>query len=248
MKRIKILNKRIEKYFQKKNDQDLMTKLKTIKPVVNIKCPESYIFYKTQFLSYQTEPRKTQKLAVVNINKRIKLNTKLIIKAKNKKPVLNILSLSNSNSNNKNNFMKSLLNGRSFYENSKLFDDNLNLSKRIKEKSSYYSLSQWKKDFKKSRIYKKISCEYPSINFTGKPKKKINKNHEMSPRHNINIFQDIKFIPFTSFSCDKKRNKSNSRERDKNSVLDKIKRYKYSKIIEDNKKLIFDNNYIKTKK
>ena len=68
MKRIKILNKRIEKYFQKKNDQDLMTKLKTIKPVVNIKCPESYIFYKTQFLSYQTEPRKTKKLAVVKKN------------------------------------------------------------------------------------------------------------------------------------------------------------------------------------
>ena len=241
MKRIKILNKRIEKYFQKKNDQDLMTKLKTIKPVVNIKCPESYIFYKTQFLSYQTEPRKTKKLAVVNINKRIKLNTKLIIKAKNKKPVLNILSLSNSNSNNKNNFMKSLLNGRSFYENSKLFDDNLNLSKRIKEKSSYYSLSQWKKDFKKSRIYKKISCEYPSINFVGKPKRKITKkNQKISPIKFHNIFNDVRFIPLSSFSSDYKRNNHNTLDNDNNKKISNIRKDKFHKLFEENNKIIFD--------
>ena len=82
MKRIKILNKRIEKYFQKKSDQDLMTKLKTIKPVINIKCPESYIFYKTQFLSYKTEPRKEQRLTAVNSKKKNKNKYKINNKSK----------------------------------------------------------------------------------------------------------------------------------------------------------------------
>ena len=36
MKRIKILNKRIEQIFRKKQDQDLILKLKTIKPAINI--------------------------------------------------------------------------------------------------------------------------------------------------------------------------------------------------------------------
>ena len=244
MKRIKILNKRIEKFFQKKNDKELMIKLKTIKPTINIKCPESYLFYKTQFLSFKTEPRK-EKLTTVNSSKK-RINAKLMIKARNKNPSLNLLSHSRSNSNNKNNIIRPLLNGRNLFENSKINDDNLNLTKRIKEKSSYYSLSQWKKDFKKSRIYKKISCEYPSINFTGKQKKKIRKNHEMSPKIEKNIFQDIKFIPFTSFSIDNKTN-NNSKDKNKNRTLNKIKRFKYAQLIENNNKIILGKNFIKKK-
>ena len=37
MKRIKISNKRIEQIFRKKNDHDLITKIRTIKPTINIK-------------------------------------------------------------------------------------------------------------------------------------------------------------------------------------------------------------------
>ena len=60
-------------------------------------------------------------------------------------------------------------------------------------------MSQWKKDFKKSRIYKKISCEYPSINFVAKPKRKFTQNYAFSPKVDYNIFNGIKFKPFTSF-------------------------------------------------
>ena len=48
MKRMKILNRRIEQIFKKKQDHDLVTKLKTIKPTIDVKCPESYVFFKNQ--------------------------------------------------------------------------------------------------------------------------------------------------------------------------------------------------------
>ena len=250
MKRIKILNKRIEQYFRKKNDQDLITKLKTIKPTINIKCPESYLFYKTQFFSYKTEPKNLEKkISVVNIKKKLKANSKIIIKARNKNEKFPLI-LSNSNNNsNKNNSLRHFLNGKSIYETSKIYDDNINLSKRIKEKSSYYSLSQWKKDFKRSRIYKKISCEYPSINFVGKPKRRLmKKNQEISPRKFINVFNDVKFIPLSSFSSDKRRSESNSRDKDNNRTLNKIRRNKYHRLIEQNNKIIFNKNLSKRKR
>ena len=49
MKRMKFLNLKIESKFQKEQNDYLTNKLKAAKPLVNIKCPESYIFYKTQF-------------------------------------------------------------------------------------------------------------------------------------------------------------------------------------------------------
>ncbi len=51
MKRANVLNKRIETILQAKQNQDMFTKLKTMKPLVNIQCPESFKFYKTQFHS-----------------------------------------------------------------------------------------------------------------------------------------------------------------------------------------------------
>lgn len=49
MRGMKILNMKIEERFQRRQNNLLFNKLKTAKPIVNIKCPESYIFYKTQF-------------------------------------------------------------------------------------------------------------------------------------------------------------------------------------------------------
>ena len=252
MKRIKILNKRIEQIFRKKQDQDLILKLKTIKPAINIKCPESYLFHKTIFNSYKTEPKKLeQKLSAVNIKKRKKV--KLIIKAVNKKennPLSIFTSNNKNNNNNKHNLLKHFVSGKSIFETSKIYDENMNLSKRIKEKSSYYSLSQWKKDFKKSRIYKKISCEFPSINFVGSPKKKsiIKRNLEMSPIKFINNFNDVKFIPINSFSSDNKRNESNVKDKAQNNTLDKLRRIKFTKLFEENNKVIFNKKLNTNKK
>ncbi len=127
----------------------------------------------------------------------------------------------NTSSNRKNKSKKylqtNILRGKSFID----YDlkINLSLSKRINEKNSVYSLSKWKKDFKKSRIYKKISCEYPSINFVGKPKNKFKKNLPcILPKvdDNYNIFKGIKFKPFTSLIEDEntKRN-DNSKKNSK---------------------------------
>ncbi len=257
MKRTKILNRRIEQIFKKKQDHDLVTKLKTIKPTIDVKCPESYVFFKTQFYPNKTEPKNPileQKKKIVNIKKRMKIKTKLIIKARNKdeKLPLHLLSSNNSNNNSKikkHNVLNHFISGRSLFETSKLFDDNANFSKRIKEKNSYYSLSQWKKDFKKSRVYKKISCEYPSINFVGKPKRKLKrKNQELSPRRIKNVFEDVRFVPISSFLSEQKRSENNSKEKIKTDTFNKIRRKKFLNIFEQNNKIINNNQNINSNK
>ena len=261
MKRIKVLNKRIEQIFKKKQDEELINKLKTIKPTIDIKCPESYLFYKTQFNSYKTEPKKLeQKLSVVNIKKSNKIKQKLIIKALNKKNNFPLLLFTNNNTNknsnnNKHNLLKHFVSGKSIFETSKIIDENINLSKRIKEKSSYYSLSQWKKDFKKSRIYKKIVCEFPSINFVGNPFKKkhiIKKKIELSPKKFIEGLNDVKFVPITSFSSENKRSENNmnygNKDKDKNKTLSKIRKIKFIKLFEQNNKVIFNKKLNANKK
>ena len=254
MKRIKILNKRIEQIFKKKQDHDLVTKLKTIKPTIDVKCPESYVFFKTQFYSYKTEPKNLEQIKkIVNIKKKMKIKTKFIIKARNKDERLPLHLLSNSNSNNNSNTknnkaLNHFISGRSLFETSKLFDDNANFSRRIKEKNSYYSLSQWKKDFKKSRVYKKISCEYPSINFVGKPKRKLKrKNQEFSPRRVKNVFDDVRFVPLSSFLSENKGSENNSKDKIKTRTLNKIRRKKFLNIFEQNNKIINNQNPNSTK-
>ena len=95
------------------------------------------------------------------------------------------------------------------------------MSKRINEKNSVYSLSQWEKDFKKSRIYKKISCEYPSINFVGRPKREFKHNYAFSPKVDYNIFNGIKFRPFKSFENgnNKRSNSLNKNNKKKKRVF-----------------------------
>ena len=247
MKRIKILNKRIEKIFQKKSDQDLISKLKSIKPTINLKCPNSYLFFKTQFNTYRTEPKKLeQKLPPVNTKGRIKIKPKIIIKERNKNENLpfNLISNSLKNTNKNNNFLKHYVSGKNIFETSKIFDDNISLSKRIREKSSYYSLSQLKEDFKRSREYKKISCEYPSINFVANIKKKIIKrNNDMLPSKCINSLGSVRFVPISSLSSDNDRAFSKYQERNYNNIFNTTRRRKFFKLFEKNNKIIFDTKY-----
>ena len=245
MKRIKILNKRIERILQKKTDQDLISKLKSIKPTINIKCPESYLFFKTQFSTYKTEPKKfEQKLPPVKTQRRIKFSTKLIIKERNKKEnhPFNLFQNSSNTFNRNNSFLKHYISGKNIFDKSKIFDDNMNLSKRIREKSSFYSLSQFKEDFKRSREYKKISCEYPSINFISNTKKVIKRNHEVLPDKCINALGDVKFVPISSLSSDN-NNRVYSKYQERNNIFNTTRKRKFFKLFEKNNKIIFDTKY-----
>ena len=115
-----------------------------------------------------------------------------------------------NNKTNSNKFLSPIIiRGKSFLNNS-IFGDKYNLSKRINEKGSFYNLSQWKKDFKRSRIYKKISCEYPSINFVKKPKRKFNNNYAFCPKNDINMFSGVRFKPFESFEEDDSKGSNNN--------------------------------------
>ena len=56
MKRQNILSPKIEQILRKKQNHNLLTKLKTMKPIIDFHCPESFVFYKTSFHSIKTQP------------------------------------------------------------------------------------------------------------------------------------------------------------------------------------------------
>lgn len=102
------------------------------------------------------------------------------------------LNSSGSNSTKNNSYLKK---GKSFTENNR-FVQNYNSFGKMNQKSDY-NLSKLKKDFKRSRIYKKISCEFPSINFISKRKKNAKQNYGFTPKTCHNLFNDVRFKPFT---------------------------------------------------
>ena len=55
MKRIRILNPKIEEIFKKKVNHNLFVNVKNMKPLVKNGCPESFIFFKTKF-QCRTQP------------------------------------------------------------------------------------------------------------------------------------------------------------------------------------------------
>ena len=55
MKKPLILNKRLEERNKKDQNNYLKNKLRQAKPIVNMKCPESYIFYQQKFRHKQKE-------------------------------------------------------------------------------------------------------------------------------------------------------------------------------------------------
>ena len=61
MKRTNILNPKIVKILKIKQNKDLYIRIKTIKPQVNVQCPESFIFYKTLFHLDKIHPNDSKK-------------------------------------------------------------------------------------------------------------------------------------------------------------------------------------------
>ena len=131
-------------------------------------------------------------------------------------------NLLNTNYNNNNNLVK-LDKGMS----NAFLGDNFSLTKRITEKGPVYSRAKWLKEFKMSRVYKKISCEYPSINFIAKKKRKMKSNFVFGSKKEDNILGEISFKPFASFdnnntssgsgsSCRKCRSISKKRRKKRN--------------------------------
>ena len=71
------------------------------------------------------------------------------------------------------------------------------------------------KDFKRSRIYKKISCEYPSINFVAKKKRAFKSNYQFTPNKDINMFNAMNFKPCSSLEDDENSEGSNTKRKKK---------------------------------
>ena len=143
------------------------------------------------------------------------------------KPKLDI-RFKSINSNNNNHLLRTGSSKKYNYMRSAVFGGNFSLSRRINEKNSVYSREQWNKDFQRSRIYKKISCEYPSINFVAKRKRKLNSNHIFGSKKELNYLGEISFKPYSSVDGDDDASIGSSSNR-KNSSLTKKKSKKNKK-------------------
>ena len=55
MKRPRVLNRRLNEVTKKEQNLYMASKLEGAKPLVNIKCPESYTFYKKNFHKSSTK-------------------------------------------------------------------------------------------------------------------------------------------------------------------------------------------------
>lgn len=99
--------------------------------------------------------------------------------------------------------------------------DNFTLTKRITEKGPVYSRAQWQKEFEMSRIYKKISCEYPSINFVAKKKRNLKSNFVFGSKKERNILGEISFRPFASFDNNNSSGSGSSSTRKTRSITKK---------------------------
>ena len=76
----------------------------------------------------------------------------------------------------------------------------------------------------------------------GKPKRKLKrKNQELSPRRIKNVFDDVRFVPISSFLSEHKRSENNSKEKIKTDTFNKIRRKKFLNIFEQNNKIINNN-------
>ena len=136
------------------------------------------------------------------------------------KPKLDI-RFKSINSNNNNHLLRTGSSKKYNYMRSAVFGGNFSLTKRIIEKNSVYSREQWNKDFQRSRVYKKISCEYPSINFVAKKKRKLNSNHIFGSKKELNYLGEISFKPYSSIDGDDDASIGSSSNRKNSSITKK---------------------------
>ena len=59
---------------------------------------------------------------------------------------------------------------------------------KLNRQGSYYSLSQWKKDFEKSQNFKKNICEFPCIDFYKTRRDSVGKDKGMESVKNMKFF------------------------------------------------------------
>jgi hypothetical protein len=152
-----VFNRHLNKKWKEKENDIMIKKLSQAKPQINMKCPESFEFYKTQF---KATPQ-------VNINtlKEFELNKN------NQILVEKIMNIFNNNQNKKkklnstNRVKNKTLPQNRKWDLFKITQENQHLLKRLNERRSLYNARSWEKDYEQSQNYKKNICMFPSINF-----------------------------------------------------------------------------------
>lgn len=62
-------------------------------------------------------------------------------------------------------FKKNFLTGNKKYDIIKIAQENQSMLKRLNERSSFYNVTKWEKDYQMNQYYKRNHCMFPSIDF-----------------------------------------------------------------------------------
>jgi hypothetical protein len=132
-------------------------KLENAKPLVKTHCPESFIFYNTNFhrvgpqysLSKQYEINKDNMVLYNKLYNIDKLGHKKHLKKL--KPIFQ--------------YKQNTMGGYKKHEIIRVAQENLFMLKRLNERTSFYNVEKWNKDYEASQYYKKNHCLYSPIDF-----------------------------------------------------------------------------------
>ena len=155
------------------SNEYMARKIHNARALVNMKTPESFLFYKNQFHRSKMQNTKSKIKNLYNSKKKLyfivrefeiqKDNTYLFkhIMDINNASLKKQIELSKLRIQPKNNYIS----GSKKLEYLKVAQENQLMLKRLKERTSCYDVSQWEKDYEQNQLYKRNKCIFPSINF-----------------------------------------------------------------------------------
>ena len=173
-----VFNRHLNSKWSSKNNEIMVDKLRNIKPSVNMQCPESFNFYKTQF--HKTAERNTKS----KLKKFFHINFTFVyivrqyeIELGNRMLLKKIINLDKESLKREQQIKKPIPKVKKYmgetkkHEIIRVTQENQLLLKRLQERKSHYNLLAWVKDYEKSQYYKRNRCIFPSIDFYSKGQK-----------------------------------------------------------------------------
>jgi hypothetical protein len=195
------LNRHLKKKKDEKENDLIVNKLNKVKASVDIKCPESFNFYKTQFKKPKNYVNESKEYEA-------RKNNQILVEK-----IINILS--NPITKNSLKKIEPFKLKKEFFSQNKKWDllditqNNQHFSKRLKDKKSIYSSVDLERDYDKNQHYKKNLCVFPSISFQPQIESKNTENSTLFDKFKTSKIKLISTGEGFSTSSQINKNKEN---------------------------------------
>ena len=185
-----VFNRHLNNNYKKEQNKLLSKRIKKVKSSIDIRCPESFTFYKNHFKSNKKN-NKLEKLEQRKINLLMFTKLNKIHQTPNHKIIKKILP----NIENKNKRTISINREKKL----EILKINKYLKNKINNQNSFYDVNKLNKEYKQNQNFKKYICEFPSINFNKKYSSSTCRNNDDNKKYNTSIigstslYKDVKF-------------------------------------------------------